>query len=972
MVDTLRHAKSLLGLRNLKVWLVVLGVLVVVQLFSTSVLEQKRAADSLPSAALNDSLPDLPSSSSKLDLASNPAQPRLPRILHYNRHSACHNNLEYVTSRLGLNFTYLRPGFLGGLGMHRDRANDIINDGLVSALCKGADVIIISDTLPDARPILQSLLRQKPSERCSSQVVVELTTRFDWGVGDFDEYHQLMWELSKVKPKNLHWVANNAFEAKVMADDALANPEFRILRPSGFSDVPKKPISADDKSLAMMRELDHSEVLATMTYLGIPFRRMVGHYGGPHTLKQFRAYVEFPYQVSTMKLYENLSAGVVMLIPSKDFFKELIDKKIHAFGPWEMLRRMGPNWHEYMDYYVPELSPYIYYFDSFDHLSQLLNSTETLDTKNVRENAPKAYETIREEMLHGWAELFAEMGFPDVKVDGKASTTAATQSVKKFTIPIRYTEPKDVNEWKLTYKQVKEWKHQQNVQFDQNKPKLNDLEREIKEAMSSGRGVQSLLRKKNGPKVDLMQVQVLDYLNGEKDGMTNVFGGSLKDTELDVASAVDTLLKQAQVEVNVDFELPDFFTFGHLARYLHIFHVLGQSTTTTLDASIKAKIPDFENRINSGVSTLSNKLYPWLVSSTSTWDSIDSLRKPWKGRGIALTFSSSGFRRGLHVILSIRHIHSCKLPIEIFHIGDQDLSLEKRTLLAQLPGVSVIDIQTHFPNVQDVKGFNIKPFVMLASSFAEVIFVDDDVTLIQSPETLVKESENYKVHGTLFFLDRSFGAGNSTWVQSILPYPSSMSETSRYMRGVSRDEQESAFVALDKGRLGVLHALLAACHMNLKESREQALHKHTHGDKESFWIGHELVRAPYAFVPGIGGAAGIFRAKPGQLEEKEVICGPQSHIDEKKQLSHFNGVVLLHKDEPEKGYIDFHHYVAPVLENTGNVDIGFHPWCVHSRKPDQEVFEIRKEDREVLKKTIELHQQLVKNEFDVLSDGTLA
>ncbi|KAI8611579.1 hypothetical protein BC830DRAFT_1140632 [Chytriomyces sp. MP71] len=163
-----------------------------------------------------------------------------PRVLYYNRHGACTNNMNYVTRRLGLNYTLIRPGFLGDLGMREGRANDIIGDGFVKVVCAAADVIIISDTLPDARPLLQSLLRKNPSDRCQSHIVIELTNRFDWGIFDFDEYHQLIWELSRANLTNLHWVANNAFEAKVMADDCMANPSFRLLRPSGFSDVPKK------------------------------------------------------------------------------------------------------------------------------------------------------------------------------------------------------------------------------------------------------------------------------------------------------------------------------------------------------------------------------------------------------------------------------------------------------------------------------------------------------------------------------------------------------------------------------------------------------------------------------------------------------------------------------------------------------------------------------------------------------------
>ncbi|KAJ3242325.1 hypothetical protein HDU81_005078 [Chytriomyces hyalinus] len=878
--------------------------------------------------------------------------------------------MAYITSRLGLNFTRLKPGFLGDLGMREHRANDLINDGFVQVVCASADVIIISDTLPDARPLLQSLLRPNPAERCSSQIVVELTNRFDWGIADFDEYHQLIWQLHHAKPANLHWVANNAFEAKVMADDTLANPEFRIFRPSGFSDVPPNVVSPQEKQMALMRELDNSEVLATMRELQIPFNRVVGHYGGPHTLKQYRAYIEFPYQVSTMKLYENLAAGVVMLIPSHSFFKELVEKRIHAFGPWEMLRRMGPNWHEYMDYYVPELSPYIYYFNSFDHLREILTSTKDLDTKNVRVTAPAAYERITQDMLHGWADLFAEMGFPNLLVDGKkrgSSAAAAYTPIKKFSIPIRGPTPADLNEWKAAYGAVKAWKVKQRDEqiqiWDDNQKKLTPFELEMKEAAQSGSQYYEKKRKQEAHRSDLVQYQVLDYLHGELNKQ-HTFGGSLKGKSFDPADALESVLGLADKEVHMEFKPQDFETFGHLARYLHVAHHIVREPS--LDSSISSKIPRLMQRASTLTDTLTKRLYPWIMNDKVS--SINDMMGQWSGRGIAFTFPTSGYPRGVHLILALRNILNCTLPIEIFYIGENDLGRPEREKLAKLPMVTLINMEERLPKVRDVNGFNIKPYVMLASSFREVIFLDDDVTMIQNPATLVDESLIYKTHGTLFFLDRSFSAGNSEWARSFIPFPSSTSENGRYMRDVSRDEQESSLVVLDKGRLGIVHALLAACHMNLKQSRDEALHKYTHGDKESFWLSHELVRAPYGFIPGVGGAAGFFRTKNGNPPEPDVVCGPQSHIDEMRRLTHFNGLTLLHKDDPSKGYIDFHHYVAPIRDNPGNVDIGHHPWCVHSRVPSEEVIEMNEREKRVLGQTIELHKRLVLTGFDVASE----
>ncbi|KAJ3385929.1 hypothetical protein HDU80_000530, partial [Chytriomyces hyalinus] len=890
-----------------------------------------------------------------------------PRILYYNRHSACHNNMAHITSRLGLNFTRLKPGFLGDLGMREHRANDIINDGFVQIVCASADVIIISDTLPDARPLLQSLLRQNPADRCSSHIIVELTNRFDWGIADFDEYHQLIWQLHHAKPPNLHWVANNAFEAKVMADDTLANPEFRIFRPSGFSNVPPNAVSPQDKTVALLRELDNSEVLATMRELQIPFNRIVGQYGGPHTLKQYRAYIEFPYQVSTMKLYENLAAGVVMLIPSHSFFKELVEKRIHAFGPWEMLRRMGPNWHEYMDYYIPELNPYINYFNSFDHLREILSSSKDLDTKNVRVTAPAAYNRITQDMLYGWADLFAEIGFPNLLVDGKKRIGSAYTPIKKFSIPISVAKPVNLNEWKAAYGAVKAWKVKQRDEqiriWDENQKKLTPFELEMKEAAQTGSQYYEKQRKQEARRSDLFQYQVLDYLHGELN-KEHTFGGSLKGKAFDPAEALESVLSLADKEVHMEFKPQDFETFGHLARYLHVAHHVVRQPS--LDSSITSKIPRLIERASTLTETLTKRLYPWIMNDNVS--SINDMMGQWTGRGIALTFPTNGYPRGVHLILTLRNILNCTLPIEVFYIGENDLARAERKKLAKLPMVTLINMEECLPKVRDVNGFNIKPYVMLASSFREVIFLDDDVTMIQNPSTLVDESFIYKTYGTLFFLDRSFRAGNSEWVRSFIPFPSSTSENGRYMRNVSQDEQESSLVVLDKARIGVVHALLAACHMNMKQSRDEALHKHTHGDKESFWLSHELVRAPYGFIPGVGGAAGFFRTKNGGLPESDVVCGPQSHIDEMHRLTHFNGLTLLYKDDPAKGYIDFHHYVAPIRDNPGNVDIGQHPWCMLSLVPSEEVIEMNERDKMVLGRTMELHKRLLLTGFDVVSE----
>ncbi|KAJ3128742.1 hypothetical protein HK100_009013 [Physocladia obscura] len=336
--------------------------------------------------------------------------------------------MVHVTSRLNLTFQTFNPGFLGDFGMDGGRANQIIDDGLVRLICQTADVIIVADTIP----------------------VLEMTTRFDWYIGDQKEYFKLLWKLSLPEVKNMFWVANNPLEPLDLSFEALATPKFRILRPTGFSELNAQDVSESDQKLALCREDENSAIFAAMKQMKIPFKRGNHGYGGPKTLVKYKAFIEFPYQVSTMKLYENLAAGVVMLFPSKEFFKQLIQTGIHSFHPWDKISRAGDNWHMYMDYYHPDISPY----------SMLIND-ENLDTKNVRVNGPKAYAKLVTQTLHGWAQLFDEMGFPGIIVDNNSST-ASGPDVDVYRAPLYkdgINAPTSEESWEQEFRALEAWRN---------------------------------------------------------------------------------------------------------------------------------------------------------------------------------------------------------------------------------------------------------------------------------------------------------------------------------------------------------------------------------------------------------------------------------------------------------------------------------------------------------------------------------
>ncbi|KAJ3061191.1 hypothetical protein HDU99_005640, partial [Rhizoclosmatium hyalinum] len=481
-----------------------------------------------------------------------------------------------------------------------------------------------------------------------------------------------------------------------------------------------------------------------------------------------------------MKLYENLAEGVVMLFPSSEFFQELIEKRIHAFGPWEMLRRMGADWHQYMDYYVPEISPYVYYFNSWKELHEMLQKpVDKLDSKNVRETAPKAYKKIVDQMLNGWAELFEEMGF-NVLVDGQPRTKET--GILKFKVPTKYAQPKDVEQWRHTYERIKAWKsferEEQNKIWDRNEKALDGIEKKIKEYAKSG-NVLEMMKREALFAADQLQYQVLDYLNGELGQKSEaVFGGSLVGVAtFDVVTTIKELIQKYEAAPLKEYKHCDYFVFGFYSRFLRIFHTL---STQPIPDLASFQTTEMKAKLNQFNSELSKILYPWLLSKKHH-ETLGEVSASFKTqRGIVFTFPTSGFNRGVHLILTIRNILKCNLPIEIFYNGDQDLVKAKRDILAKLPGsITFVNLQERLPNVKDMFGYSIKPFVILASSFREVIFLDDDVTLLQNPDTFLAESKLWKDYGSIFFLDRSFSRGNSEWVRSFLTMPSLVAQKSR-------------------------------------------------------------------------------------------------------------------------------------------------------------------------------------------------
>lgn len=233
--------------------------------------------------------------------------------------------------------------------------------------------------------------------------------------------------------------------------------------------------------------------------------------------------------------------------------------------------------------------------------------------------------------------------------------------------------------------------------------------------------------------------------------------------------------------------------------------------TSSLTPSFAQTIRSYES-YRYFLQRLSSLLFPWTAPYFANHMTLHTHFKNG-GRGIVLSCGDDQAPYLLTSIQSFRRL-GCTLPIEVMYLGDSDLSEDYRAEMELIPGVITRDIsQMVADEGWQLKGWAVKPFAILLSSFREAIFIDADALFFKDPEVLF-DDPLYAETGTLFFRDRIImPESKKRWLKQILPNPISIkARQSRYWTGQSGHMQESGVVVVDKSRHFV--ALLMVTRMN--------------------------------------------------------------------------------------------------------------------------------------------------------------
>jgi Mannosyltransferase putative len=123
----------------------------------------------------------------------------------------------------------------------------------------------------------------------------------------------------------------------------------------------------------------------------------------------------------------------------------------------------------------------------------------------------------------------------------------------------------------------------------------------------------------------------------------------------------------------------------------------------------------------------------------------------FEGRGIVIPAGGVKYLTCAWVCIKmLRHL-GCNLPVELWHLGTEEMDDDSRTLFSPLAATTIDArvIQQRYP-VRILNGWEVKPFALLHCRFAEVLLLDADNVPIVDP-TFLFDTPKFQRTGAIFW-----------------------------------------------------------------------------------------------------------------------------------------------------------------------------------------------------------------------------
>jgi hypothetical protein len=200
------------------------------------------------------------------------------------------------------------------------------------------------------------------------------------------------------------------------------------------------------------------------------------------------------------------------------------------------------------------------------------------------------------------------------------------------------------------------------------------------------------------------------------------------------------------------------------------------------------------------------------------------------GRGVVVCAGGSRLLACAWVTIGLlRRTLGCTLPIEVWHLGREELGPVEAALFSEL-GVHTVDaleVRTRHP-ARILGGWELKAHALANCGFSEVLLLDADNAPLRDPSFLF-ESDRYRSTGAVFWPDLvQIGRDNPVWELCEVPFR-------------AEPAWESGQVVLDKARCW--HALQLALCMN---EHSEVFYRHLLGDKDTYHLAWRMLEQPCA------------------------------------------------------------------------------------------------------------------------------
>ena len=201
----------------------------------------------------------------------------------------------------------------------------------------------------------------------------------------------------------------------------------------------------------------------------------------------------------------------------------------------------------------------------------------------------------------------------------------------------------------------------------------------------------------------------------------------------------------------------------------------------------------------------------------------------FSGRGIVICGGGMRYFTCAWVCVKSLRRFGCELPIQLWHLGEREMTDDMRSLLSPL-GVECVDawsVREKYP-ARILNGWEVKPYSIIHCPFEEVLLLDADNVPVVNPECLVGTPQ-YRQTGAIFWPD--FGRlepDRMIWQICQVGY---------------RDEPEFETGQVLVNKRKCWKALQLTMYLN---EYSDFYYRHIHGDKETFHMAFRKLNTPYS------------------------------------------------------------------------------------------------------------------------------